>query len=203
MALYKYNTRSFRLIGCCIIAMILVRVIWVYVSPYQYYFTPTLDADSSKQDDADDEQHTFSPYTYGGVYSLRDVCIEEDLSEPPVLVAVNKSTTFKRIVVYNSPYDGAVELKVAASPTANVHSWPLVLKKQPVPATHNYITDYAVYFVISTCTGNLHHFWEDVIMGLHGSIAATNRLHSEVRNQVYYRKPDIPTYAPNCFDLHR
>ncbi len=80
----------------------------------------------------------------------------------------------------------------------------------PPPNSSFIITDYPAYFSITTCTGNLYHYWGDSIIQLYALLQQTGRLHSTVPNMVYYRQPlsDFENILKadgrdNCVSMHR
>ena len=80
----------------------------------------------------------------------------------------------------------------------------------PPPNSSLIITDYPAYFSITTCTGNLYHYWGDSIIQLYALLKQTGRLHSTVPNMVYYRQPlsDFENIIKvdgrdNCVSMHR
>ncbi len=180
-------------LGLCIVAHFILQTEYYYMSQplgatnttNQYYTKPK-------------GHDVFKPYTFGGVYTIADVCIENDPAKGKVEIRRNTTVSQKRLVVYNAKYSGEATLKVAASMNARDKNWKLLYKTQPVPSSHKYITAYPAYFVTSSCTGNLYHLWQDTVIGLYGALKATNRLMSQEPNQLIFKSPILPGMFNQC-----
>ena len=152
-----------------------------------------------------------------GVFTFHDLCIEP---APPhwssIEFDVTKHTSdgkitsrhvhipAKHLVVYNAPMEVNIKIRVAVGPNIVNNFWWITFVKESVPPQNHVIRNHTAFFVIPTCEGNLHHFWQDHVISLYSTMKATKRLNSSVPNQLFYNKPiwDFDT-SDGCHDPSR
>lgn len=148
--------------------------------------------------------YVFKPVYGHGVYTFTDICIEDNppgwdnatfdvVNELPNGTTVTRRVQLatKHLVGYNSIFNCNIRIKVNAGPNVRDSDkvWWITFLKKPVPADRVVVTNHTAFFVLPTCEGNLHHFWQDCTFGLYGAMKATSRLGSEVPNQLFYKQP--------------
>ena len=155
---------------------------------------------------ASDPQHKFKPLNQGrSVVTFHDVCIENDPSMDQVQVDMGVTARRKIIKVYSSSRNEVRNVKVGVnSNRLALGQYKISFSTDRRPSNFTLIEDYPAYFLIPSCTANLHHFWADGAEGLYKIMKLTNRLGSKVANQLYYKTPHVPTkYTRDCEDTHR
>ena len=153
-----------------------------------------------------DLDHVFKPLNIRhDVVTFHNVCIEVDPRHENITVDVGVQVLRKIIHVYSSHQDEERRVKVRANNNRRSQGYYRIkfLKKER-PASFTYIREYPAYFLIPSCTANLHHFWADGAEGLYNVMKRTNRIGSKVANQLYYKNPLIPTlHTSDCDNIHR
>ena len=132
-----------------------------------------------------DSEHEFKQYSHKGLSTLHNLCIENDPSGEKIEIVLNQTVQRKILVVYSSNKDSNESLKVAHTINRpHAGKYEIQYKMQHRPDAFKYIEEYPAYFVVSSCTANLHHFWADSTEGLYLTLKRTNRLGSKIANQV-------------------
>ncbi len=113
------------------------------------------------------------------LHMFHNVCLEASSDNP-----------LERIItIYNAEKNIKLKVDVTTGPNARFHRrwvWPITFKKSNLTQGHTLITNHSAFFVITTCEGNLYHFWLDSTIGLYAAMKATNRLNSSIPNQLFY-----------------
>ena len=140
-----------------------------------------------------DNTTSFNPIqNIPGVYSFTDVCIE-NLDED--------SDNGRKIVVYNSSKNLTKQhIKVKDTRYVKHSYWILDFTSAPIPSHYKVHHERTAFFMQSTCEGNLHHIWEDVMIGLYGALKRTNRVGLE--NVLYFSSPALNRDS-NCHNISR
>ena len=109
-----------------------------------------------------------------GTFYFKDVCIER----------LHDELSTNTLVAYNSKRSEIKNLQVVTGRNVPVKKsfWVLHFTKDPVPQSHTYSDRASAYFIKPECEGNLHHFWNDFLIGLYGLIKYTSALveHSDL-----------------------
>ena len=133
---------------------------------------------------------TFKPVSGDGVYTFHGICIEK--LDPG-------STQGRRLVVYNSSNNETLHVQVKSGRYITHPYWIIQLSTSSIPS-NNSLLQTPAFFVQSTCEGNLHHLFEDLLVGLYGTLKATHWLGNPF---VVYPSSPVLTRDRNCHNSER
>ena len=109
------------------------------------------------------------------LHSYRHVCLEH----------IHRSSSIKRIVVYNSARNRISPIRVSDGHDVfkQTYFWTLYFRKGQIPSSH-VITYEPAYFTKAKCGTNFHHFWSNYFKGLYGFIKLNGDLNARQVNVV-------------------
>lgn len=137
------------------------------------------------------------------VYLFHDVCLENGPPQTYNYKLPKRTAKFnvtKRIVVYGHWGSSNRSLAVGGSSNSVFNRWDINLMVDPIPKGHT-VLDRTAFFVVQTCPGNFHHFWEDEFRNLFSTVYKMGRLLPNLTNQVLYKLPgDLAPEDMGCFN---
>ena len=140
------------------------------------------------------------------IYVFKNVCLESDKPQTFGYQLPGRTAYFnvtKKIVVYDHWGRSNRSLAVGGSSNSVFNRWDIQLVTEKIPSSYT-VHDQTAFFVVQTCPGNLHHFWQDEFHDLFSVVYKMNRLSSDVTNKILYKLPwDLAPEDMGCFNTTR